>query len=134
MGWTKAGAILPEMIEGKYWMYYLGTAPDKTDQMGVASSTDLMHWVDALDTPVLPRRAGRFDARVVEPGPAPILAGGIVLVYNGADDRLVYRTGIARFDPKDPRRSSRDRSRPSSRLKPRGRRRARCRTSCSSKA
>jgi len=68
VGWTKAGAILPEMIDGKYWMYYMGTAPDQTDQMGLASSTDLLHWVDALDRPVLPRRAGQFDSRVVEPG------------------------------------------------------------------
>ena len=105
VGWTKAGAILPEKIDGKYWMYYLGTAPDKTDQMGVAYSTDLLHWTDALDVPVLPRRTGRWDSRVVEPGPAPFLtADGIVLIYNGADDSLVYRTGIARFDRKDPRR------------------------------
>ena len=83
----------------------MGTAPDKTDQMGLAYSTDLIRWVDALDTPVLPRRVGRFDSRVVEPGPAPMLTpDGIVLIYNGADDKLVYRTGVARFDRKDPRR------------------------------
>jgi predicted GH43/DUF377 family glycosyl hydrolase len=28
---------------------------------------------------------------------------GIVLIYNGADDKLVYRTGVAIFDRKDPR-------------------------------
>ena len=28
---------------------------------------------------------------------------GIVLIYNGADDKLVYRTGVAVFDRKDPR-------------------------------
>ncbi len=105
VGWTKAGAILPEMIDGRYWMYYMGTAPDKTDQMGLAYSSDLTVWTDALDVPVLPRRPGRFDSRVVEPGPAPVLTpDGIVLVYNGADDKLVYRTGLARFDSKDPRR------------------------------
>jgi beta-1,2-mannosidase len=105
VGWTKAGAIVPEKIDGKYWMYYLGTAADKTDQMGIAYSADLLHWTDALDEPVLPRRPGRFDSRVVEPGPPPILTeAGIVLIYNGADDNLVYRTGIARFDRADPRR------------------------------
>ena len=104
-GWTKAGAIVPEKIGGRWWMYYLGTAADKTDQMGLASSSDLLHWTDALDAPVLPRRAGRFDSRVVEPGPAPVLTDdGIVLVYNGADDALVYRTAYARFDRHDPRR------------------------------
>ena len=104
VGWTKSGAIVPEKIGGKYWMYWLGTAADKTDQMGLAYSTDLVHWTEALDTPVLPRRAGMFDSRVVEPGPPPILTSdGIVLIYNGADDKLVYRTGVAVFDRKAPR-------------------------------
>jgi beta-1,2-mannosidase len=103
--WTKSGAIVPEKIDGKYWMYYLGTTADNNDQMGLASSTDLLHWTDATNVPVLPVRSGQFDARVAEPGPAPILtAKGIVLIYNGADDKLVYRTGIAMFDRSDPRR------------------------------
>ena len=28
----------------------------------------------------------------------------IVMIYNGADDDLIYRTGLVRFDRKDPRR------------------------------
>ncbi len=45
-----------------------------------------------------------FDSRVVEPGPPPILTKqGIVLIYNGADDKLVYRTSVAIFDRNDPR-------------------------------
>ena len=102
--WTKSGAIVPEKISGKYWMYWLGTAADKTDQMGLSYSTDLLHWTEATQTPVLPRRPEKFDSRVVEPGPPPILTKqGIVLVYNGADDNLVYRTGVAIFDRNDPR-------------------------------
>jgi beta-1,2-mannosidase len=105
LGWTKSGAIVPEKIQGKYWMYFLGTSADKTDQMGLASSTDLIHWTEATDTPVLPHRAGQFDSRVVEPGPPPIVTkDGILLVYNAADDKLVYRTAIAEFDRRDPRR------------------------------
>jgi len=103
-GWTKSGAIVPEKINGKYWMYWLGTAADKTDQMGLSYSTDLIHWTEAIETPVLPRRPGKFDSRVVEPGPPPTLTKqGIVLIYNGADDNLVYRTGVAVFDRRDPR-------------------------------
>ena len=41
------------------------------DHMGVASSPDLLHWSDATDIPVLPRRPGAFDSRVMEPGPRP---------------------------------------------------------------
>jgi predicted GH43/DUF377 family glycosyl hydrolase len=104
VAWTKSGAIVPQKIEGKYWMYWLGTAADKTDQIGLSWSSDLLNWTEATNTPVLPRRPGRFDSRVVEPGPPPLITPqGIVLVYNGADDHLVYRTGIAIFDPQDPR-------------------------------
>ena len=103
-GWTKSGAIVPQQINGKYWMYWLGTSADKTDQMGISYSTDLLHWTEATETPVLPRRPGKFDSRVVEPGPPPILTEtGVVLIYNGADDKLVYRTGVAVFDRRDPR-------------------------------
>ncbi len=105
VGWTKSGAIVPEKINGRYWMYFLGTSADKTDQMGLASSTDLIHWTEATAVPVLPRRPGQFDSRVVEPGPPPIVTqDGIVMVYNAADDKLVYRTAIAVFDRHDPRR------------------------------
>jgi predicted GH43/DUF377 family glycosyl hydrolase len=101
--WTKSGAIVPEKIGGKYWMYFLGTSRDNKDQMGLASSTDLLHWTDETDAPVLPAREGKFDSRVVEPGPAPIVTPkGIVLIYNGADDKLVYRTGVAMFDRNNP--------------------------------
>ena len=85
-------------------MYFLGTAADKTDQTGLASSLDLLHWTEATETPVIPHRLGQFDSRVDEPGPSPILTPqGIVLIYNGADDKLVYRTAIAIFDREDPR-------------------------------
>ena len=103
--WTKSGAIVPQKIDNKYWMYFLGTSADNKDQGGLAYSEDLLHWTEATKTPALPVRPGRFDSRVAEPGPAPIVTrNGIVLVYNGADDKLVYRTGLAIFDRKDPRR------------------------------
>jgi predicted GH43/DUF377 family glycosyl hydrolase len=102
--WTKSGAIVPEKIDGKYWMYFLGTSADNKDQAGLAYSEDLMHWTEATKTPVLPVRPGQFDSRVAEPGPSPIVTpSGIVLVYNGADDKLVYRTEVAIFDRQDPR-------------------------------
>jgi predicted GH43/DUF377 family glycosyl hydrolase len=103
--WTKSGAIVPKKIHGKYWMYFLGDARDRDAQMGVAYSEDLLHWTEALDHPVLSSRAGSFDARVVEPGPPPILTPeGILLIYNGADDKDVYSTGWVLFDKNDPTR------------------------------
>lgn len=103
MKWTKSGAIVPEKIAGKYWMYFLGTSADNKDQTGLAYSKDLLHWVEATKTPVAPVRTGRFDSRVAEPGPAPIVTPeGIVLIYNSADEKLVYRTRVAIFDRNDP--------------------------------
>lgn len=103
--WTKAGAILDEPVHGRYWMYYMADARSGSDQMGVAFSEDRLRWTEALPEPVLARRPGFFDSRVVEPGPPPLMTPeGILLVYNGADDRLVYRTGWVLFDREDPTR------------------------------
>jgi len=108
-GWTKSGAILPEQIDGRWWMYYLGTRRESDgqdrDYMGLASSRDLLHWADATTQPVLDRRPGAFDSRVMEPGPPPLMTrSGILLLYNGADEKLVYRPGWILFDKSDPRR------------------------------
>ena len=106
-GWTKSGAIVPERISGKWWMYYLGTRRDADgkdrDYMGLASSDDLLHWRDATKEPVLARQPCAFDERVMEPGPPPIVtSAGILLLYNGANDRLVYGPGWVLFDRNDP--------------------------------
>jgi predicted GH43/DUF377 family glycosyl hydrolase len=106
--WTKSGAILNKKVGGKWWMYYLGTRTDADgkarDYMGLASSDDLLHWADATKKPVLDRRPGAFDSRVMEPGPPPFFTDkGILLLYNGADEQLVYRPGWALFDLRDPR-------------------------------
>jgi beta-1,2-mannosidase len=101
--WTKSGAMVPEKINGKYWMYYLADAKGKDSQMGVASSDDLLHWSEVLDHPVVASRPGAFDSQVVEPGPAPVITPeGIFLVYNGAADNLLYSAGWLLFDKKDP--------------------------------
>lgn len=103
--WTKSGAIVPQKINGKWWMYYLGTKSDNRDYMGLASTDDLLHWTDATKEPVLPQKSGAFDSRVMEPGPPPLLTSkGILLIYNGADDHLVYTTAWALFDKNNPAR------------------------------
>jgi predicted GH43/DUF377 family glycosyl hydrolase len=106
-GWTKSGAIVPERVNGKWWMYYLGTRHDgdgkDRDYMGLANSDDLLHWSDATKQPVLDRRPAGFDSRVMEPGPPPLItSAGILLLYNGADDKLVYGPGWILFDRADP--------------------------------
>jgi predicted GH43/DUF377 family glycosyl hydrolase len=129
---TKSGAIVTEVrdgrlvavqLDGRYWMYF------GEGVMYAAVSTDLVHWspldydatgdrtLDYVDgqwrvertpgvralRPVLMPRAGRFDARVTEPGPPAVLTDdGIVLIYNGSDRNFAYAPGQALFDPCDP--------------------------------
>lgn len=95
-GWTKSGAILPHKINGKWWMYYGDT------NIWAAHSEDLLHW-EAIKEPVLKPRDGYFDSRLVEPGPQPLMTNrGILLLYNGADENLIYNSGQALFDASDP--------------------------------
>lgn len=87
-------------------MFYLGTRTDSDgkprDYMGLAQSDDLLHWHDATSQPVLTRRPGAFDSRVMEPGVVFVTERGILLIYNGADDQLVYGPGWALFDGQHP--------------------------------
>lgn len=103
VGWTKAGALISQKINGKYWMYFMADAAGRPNQMGVAYSSDLVHWTEPLDRPVLARRPGYFDSYVVEPGPPPVMTkDGIFMVYNGANDQTVYSVGWVLFDKNDP--------------------------------
>lgn len=96
--WSKAGAILSEPVNGRYWMYFGDT------NIWAAYSEDLLHWT-MIEEPVLEPRDGNFDSRLVEPGPPPILTEeGILLLYNAADEDLVYETGQVLFDSEDPTR------------------------------
>src|SRR5712692_9899172 len=89
--WESAGTFNPATVlhNGKIVMLYRAQDASGTSRLGYAESTDGIHFT---------RRPGKFDSRVVEPGPPPILTErGIVLIYNAADDNLVYRTAVAVF-------------------------------------
>ena len=103
MGWPKSGAILTQRIKGRYWMYFLGDSAKDVHETGVAYSYDLIHWTEVFDQPLVRPRPGYFDAKVVEPGPPPIMTPqGILLIYNGADEKSVFATGWVLFDKNDP--------------------------------
>jgi len=117
--WSKSGAIvcrregsqfIAQRINGKYWMYF-----NDSGAM-VATSENLTDWDVVEDgtgkfLTVLPKRPGRMDSSVVEPGPPAFLTDkGILLIYNaGARARPdlgltgnVWAVAQALFDPKDP--------------------------------
>ncbi|MDI9259765.1 glycoside hydrolase family 130 protein [Alicyclobacillus sendaiensis] len=104
--WSKAGAILPQKVQNRYWMYF------GEGYVYLAFSEDLVTW-SVLPEPVLtPRGRGYFDADLVEPGPSPFVTeDGIVLLYNGAVElapghppRRRYAAGVAVYSLNDPSR------------------------------
>lgn len=119
--WSKAGGIIAEQkgnsmvakkIDGKYWMYYGDTS------LFMVTSEDLVNWQLVLNEEngsriaVLQPRAGRFDSRLVEPGPYAIYKDeGILLIYNASNaanfndpelPKFTYAAGQALFDKERP--------------------------------
>lgn len=96
-GWSKSGALLPDRVDGRYWMFFGDT------HIFAATSSDLRRW-DVLEEPLISPRPGCFDSRLVEPGPPPVLLPeGIWFGYNSADQDLRYAFGQCLLDPRDPR-------------------------------
>lgn len=102
-GQIKAGAIVPERINGKFVMYFMGEKEPWETAIGIAYSDDLINWYEPLDRPIVEPRVGYFDSKGVEPGPTPIIIDeGILLIYNGWCDDCVYQPGGILFSKDDP--------------------------------
>jgi predicted alpha-1,2-mannosidase len=102
-GWSKSGAIVPEKINGKYYMYYEGSSGG--GDLYYATSDNLYTWTSGGI--VMERRKGYFDALTIEPGPTPIiLDNGILLIYNSLNKQLgdggKLTTGWVIFSKDDP--------------------------------
>lgn len=99
----KAGAILPQKVNGQYVMYFMGEAKPWETAIGIAYSDDLLHWHEPLGEPVLLPRQGYFDSKGIEPGPPPaMLDDGILLVYCGWGEDHTYKPGWVLFSRKQP--------------------------------
>ncbi len=102
--WSKAGAILPVPLDGRYLMYF------GEGSIWYAWSDDLIHWQPCSnDDPVMtPTPKGTFGEYLVEVGPPPIITnnGLILLLHNAAvkyDDGTVrYTCGQLLFHPDRP--------------------------------
>ncbi len=108
--WTKAGALLPERLNGRYYLYFqmhARNARPKETHMWLASSKNLRTW-EVYPRPVLTARRGHFDNLLVEPGPPPLLVPeGILVLYNAASashniSGRTFAVGWALFDRHDP--------------------------------
>ncbi len=102
-GQLKAGVIVPEKINGKFVMYFMGEEKPWTTAIGIAYSDDLKNWFEPIERPVLSTRPGYFDSQGVEPGPTPILLEeGIFLIYNGWGVDCIYKPAGVLFSREDP--------------------------------
>ena len=99
----KAGVIVPEKINGKYIMYFLGETKAWETSIGIAVAENLMSWKEIIDKPVIAPRKGYFDSKGVEPGATPVLMNnGILLIYNGWNEKHVHKTGWVLMSKEDP--------------------------------
>ncbi|MGB9627511.1 MAG: family 43 glycosylhydrolase [Thermodesulfobacteriota bacterium] len=102
-GQLKAGVIVPERINGKFVMYFMGEERPWRTAIGIAYSEDLKNWFEPIERPVLSTRPGYFDSQGVEPGPTPILSeDGIFLIYNGWGNDCIYKPAGVLFSREDP--------------------------------
>lgn len=95
---SKAGAIFPEKIGGKYWMLF------NEYRIWLANSDDGIRW-EALPGPFLgPRKnTNLFDNVFVEMGPPPIKTKkGWLVFYHGVNDAIQYHLGALMLDLQNP--------------------------------
>ena len=85
-------------------MYFLGEKKAWETSIGIAFSEDLASWQEPIAKPVVtPRGIGYFDSKGIEPGATPIIMdNGILLIYNGWDEKHIHKTGWVLFSKKDP--------------------------------
>lgn len=74
---SRAIAVTPEKINGRYWAYYDNWC------LRLAWSEDLRTW-HLMEEPALKQRPGKFDEFLCEAVAAPLISDdGILLLYNG---------------------------------------------------
>lgn len=101
--WSKAGVIVPEPIDGLYYMYFGEGA------IYYATSTDLLNWTPCpQESPIYGPTDGAWDRTLVEVGPPPITTDNGLLLFltNGArrfdDGSVDYRCGQILVNPAEP--------------------------------
>jgi predicted GH43/DUF377 family glycosyl hydrolase len=103
--WSKAGAMFPDMVAGRFAMLF------GDEEIRMATAASLAGSWQVADVATLRPRPGMFDGGYLEMGPPPIrVPGGWLVLYHGVQrtqdspgDARVYRLGAALLHPSDPR-------------------------------
>jgi hypothetical protein len=99
VGWTKSGALVQNKSMENIWIYWFRLSPTRSIPWD-PYATDHIHWTEATTTPVLPRRAGKFDSVSSSPALRPSSPGrALWSSTTGADDNPVCLTGRRRIRP-----------------------------------
>lgn len=99
---AKNGSFLPELINGRFAMYYRELS-DGADILKLAFSQDLQTWENI--TPISWPSPDSWQAFKFGLGSQPIaLPTGFLMVYHAVDKNQVYRLGLMMFDRQDPSR------------------------------
>ena len=94
--WSKAGALFPEKISGKYAMFF------GDYHIWLSTSNDGTRW-ELPDEPFIKARKDFFDSAFLEMGPPPIKTErGWLVLYHGVDRKFVYRLGFVILDLGNP--------------------------------
>jgi len=99
MSWDEKGVADPYVIKVDKWfyLYYLGQDRARRQRLGMARSTDGIHWEKLRGNPILEvGRAGTFDEKGLGE-PAVWSANGFYwMLYTGRDPGEIRRMGLAR--------------------------------------
>ena len=99
MSWDEDGVADPYVIRAGSWyyLYYLGQDRARRQRLGVARSTDGVHWEKLRSNPVMePGEAGSFDERGLGEPAVWSARGFYWMLVTGRDWNEVRRMGLAR--------------------------------------
>jgi predicted GH43/DUF377 family glycosyl hydrolase len=99
--WDERGIADPYVIavEGRFYMYYLGVDRARRQRLGVARSTDGVHWEKLRSNPILELgEPGSFDEVGLGEPAVWGAAGRYWMLYTGRDRNEYRRIGLAVSD------------------------------------
>lgn len=110
--WRRYGVVLPDMENkdavlfpekrgGKYVMFHRPMPPKEPWGVWIAYSDNLLNW-EGYKVVMMPREGHWDSVRIGAASPPFKTERGWLLIYHGADEREIYRLGMALFDLNDP--------------------------------
>ncbi len=99
MSWDERGVADPFVVHlhNRFFLYYLGQDRARRQRLGVAVSTDGVHWTKLRDNPILQLGApGSFDENGLGEPAVWSSSGFYWMLYTGRDAKEVRRLGLAK--------------------------------------